>query len=107
MLRNAESVGETGIDAAALKPTECDVARAADLPVGTVTIDYEGREHLPTPESLAGLAEHLDVRVTTPVRADGFDPLGDDALLADLPESVGNVLVAGHPAYLTDEERRR
>jgi len=107
MLRNAESVGETGIDAAALKPKECDVARAADLPVETVTIDYEGREHLPTPETLAELAEAVDVRVTAPVRADGFDPLGDDSLLADLPESVGNVLVAGHPAYLTDEERQR
>ena len=107
MLRNAESVAETGIDAAALKPEECDVARAAELPVETVTIDYEGREHLPSADTLAAIAEHVDVRITAPVRADGFDPLGDDTLYDRLPDAVGHVLVAGHPAYLTDEESRR
>jgi len=72
-----------------------------------VTIDYEGREHLPSPETLAEFAEAIDIRITAPVRADGFDPLGDDSLLAEIPEDVGRVLVAGHPAYLTDEERQR
>jgi hypothetical protein len=107
MLRNAESVAETGIDAAALKPAECDVGRATELPVETVTIDYEGREHLPDAETLARIAERVDVRITAPVRADGFDPLGDDSLYERLPDAVGLVLVAGHSAYLTDEEYSR
>jgi hypothetical protein len=45
--------------------------------------------------------------VTTPVRADGFDPLGDDSLAQTLPAEVGRILVAGHPAYLTDDEKDR
>ncbi len=102
-----ERIVAAGIDAAALKPAECDVARGADLPVGTVVIDYEGREHLPEPETLAGLAAERDVRLTTPVRADGFDPLGDDSLLVTIPDGIGRVLVAGHGAYLADEERAR
>ncbi|MFD1586928.1 luciferase [Halorientalis brevis] len=96
-----------GIDAIAVKPTECDVSRAGDLAVETVTIDYEGREHLPDAETLTDLADDKTVRVTTPVRADGFDPLGDDERWERLPDSVGRVLVAGHPAYLTDEEKQR
>ncbi|WP_224332512.1 DUF7388 family protein [Haloprofundus halobius] len=103
-----ESVlSDTGIDAVALKPAECDVRRAVDLPATTVAIDYEGADHLPDARTLEALAETADVRLTTPVRADGFDPLGDDSLVADLPESVGRVLVAGHAAYLTEDERRR
>jgi hypothetical protein len=101
------SLADAGIDAAALKPAEVDVARGADLDVGTVTVDYEGRDHLPSSSTLAALAEGVDVRVTTPVRADGFDPLGDDSLVDALPSSVSRVLVAGHPAYLTDAERER
>src|SRR6056297_695449 len=96
-----------GIDAIAVKPTECDGSRATDLAVETITIDYEGREHLPDAETLTDLAEDKTVRVTTPVRADGFDPLGDDERWERLPDSVGRVLVAGHPAYLTDEEKQR
>ena len=107
MLTDGESVVRTGIDAAALKPKECDVRDGGDLPFGTVTIDYEGRDHLPDRDVLAALAERTNVLVTTPVRADGFDPLGDDALDARLPEGVGRVLVAGHPAYLTEAERTR
>jgi len=101
------TLSAAGIDAVALKPAEVDVARAVDLDVGTVTIDYEGRDHLPERETLDALDEAMDVRLTTPVRADGFDPLGDDSLLDDVPESVGQVLVAGHPAYLTDAETDR
>jgi hypothetical protein len=99
-----------GIDAVALKPTEHDVSRVSALHDGirTVTVDYEGRDALPDLDALAGFAsEARDVRLTTPVRADGFDPLGDDSLTADLPDSVGRVLVAGHGAYLTDEEAER
>ena len=101
------TLADAGIDAVAIKPAEVSVDRARDLAVDTVTIDYEGRGHLPAPETLADLAADLTVRLTTPVRADGFDPLGDDSLAADLPEGVGQVLVAGHSAYLTDAECER
>ena len=107
MLTSEAAVVETGLDAAALKPAECDVSLAAEMPFETVTIDYEGREHLPDEETLIALADEKEVLVTVPVRADGFDPLGDDHLLSALPESVGHVVVAGHPAYLTEMERRR
>ncbi|AXR79149.1 DUF7388 family protein [Natrarchaeobaculum sulfurireducens] len=101
------AVTSADLDAVALKPAECDVSRGQSIPVETIAIDYEGPEHLPDTETLETLAADTEVLVTTPVRADGFDPLGDDSLLEVLPESVGRVLVAGHPAYLTDEERRR
>ncbi|WP_436342984.1 DUF7388 family protein [Natronorubrum sp. FCH18a] len=101
------TVARAGLDAIALKPAECDVSNATDLPVETIAIDYEGRDHLPAHETLSTLSSGADVLVTTPVRADGFDPLGDDSLVTDLPDAVGRVLVAGHPAYLTDEERDR
>jgi len=97
----------TGIDAVALKPTECDLSRAHDLAVDRITVDYEGREALPDAGTLADLAEDRTVRMTTPVRADGFDPLDDDSRWDWVPESVGRVLVAGHPAYLDDEESKR
>jgi hypothetical protein len=105
MLTTGETVVQTGLDAAALKPAECDVSRALELPFETVAIDYEGHEHLPEAETLARLATEKEVRLTTPVRAEGFDPLGDDAGYDRVPESVDRVAVAGHPAYLTDEER--
>jgi hypothetical protein len=109
VLRSDSHAAVAGVDAVAVKPSEHDVGRVADLrdAVETVVVDYEGREHLPSPGTLSTLVEATDVRVTTPVRADGFDPLGEDGLLADLPESVGRVLVAGHSAYLTDAERER
>ena len=96
-----------GIDAVALKPSEVDVERARELDVQTVTIDYEGHEHVPAPAVFERLAEVLDVRATVPVRADGFDPLGDDSVRSSLPSSIGEVLVAGHPAYLQRDERKR
>jgi hypothetical protein len=100
------ALARAGLDAVALKPAECDVSRARDLPIEVVTIDYEGHEHVPSSDVLERLAAEKTVRVTTPVRADGFDPLGDDSLW-DLPGGVTRVLVAGHPAYLTDGERAR
>ena len=106
MLTGERVLSRTGIDVAALKPLECDVRRAAELPLSAVAIDYEGRDHLPDAETLRTLADEMDVRLTTPVRADGFDPLGDDSLAA-LPAGVRRVLVAGHPAYLSAEERAR
>jgi hypothetical protein len=101
------TLAEVGVDAAALKPSEVDLRRGLALSVETLTIDYEGREHVPGSDLLADLAEQYRVRVTVPVRADGFDPLGDDRDRRALPESVGTVLVAGHPAYLDDAETRR
>jgi hypothetical protein len=101
------TLAELGIDAVALKPAEVDVGRAAALSVGTVTVDFEGREHVPAPETLATLAETATVRVTAPVRADGYDPRGDDSLLDGVPDPVGLVAVAGHPAYLSERERTR
>lgn len=100
-------VVRAGLDAVALKPAECDVARAADLAVPELVVDYEGREHLPADETLARLAGTREVRVTTPVRVDGFDPLGDDSLVETLPDAVGRVLVAGHGAYLSEDEASR
>jgi len=101
------SLTDVGIDAAAIKPTEVAVERAHELDVETLTVDYEGQAAVPDPDVLRELAGPFDVRVTAPVRADGFDPNGDDHLHATLPESVGEVLVAGHPAYLTNHEQQR
>ncbi|WP_436931079.1 DUF7388 family protein [Halosimplex halobium] len=106
MLQGA-TLAQAGIDAAAIKPAEVEVERARDLAVDTLAVDYEGREHLPSPETLAALADEQELRVTTPVRADGFDPLGDRDLAESLPGSVRRVLVAGHPAYLTEAEQER
>ncbi|MFB6295423.1 MAG: luciferase [Halobacteriales archaeon] len=107
MLTDSPTPRAIGLDAAALKPTECDLRAARHLPLDRVAIDYEGREHVPDPALLADLAGAFEVRVTAPVRADGFDPLGDDGLYDRLPEGVGLALVAGHPAYLDHRERRR
>ncbi|WP_323171103.1 luciferase [Natrialba sp. PRR66] len=101
------SVARAGLDAIALKPAECAVERAASLPVETIAIDYEGHDHVPDRRTLEALSADATVRLTTPVRADGFDPLGDDSLAAELPAGVERILVAGHPAYLTDDERNR
>lgn len=102
-----ERARSTGLDAAALKPAECDVSRGTDLPFGTVVIDYEGRTHLPERGVLESLAAQKEVYLTTPVRADGFDPLGEDSLLERVPKGVHRVLVAGHGAYLSEAERNK
>jgi len=101
-----------GFDALALKPTEHDLATLAERPADALTVDalvvdYEGRAAIPADETLAGLAERYDLRVTTPVRADGFDPLGDDGLWDRVPAAARRVLVAGHGAYLDDAEAAR
>lgn len=94
-----------GVDAVALKPTEHDLEDAPG--VETVVVDYEGREPFPDADTLARLAEGYELYVTTPVRADGFDPLGDDSLLDRIPEAATRVLVAGNGAYLTATEAGR
>ncbi|NHN42567.1 luciferase [Halorubellus sp. JP-L1] len=107
-----ESTGETqlsrtGVDALALKPAECDVSRALAADVDVVTIDYEGRDHVPNGATLRELAAEKTLRMTTPVRATGYDPTGDDSLDDAIPAGVGRVLVAGHGAYLDDDEQAR
>ncbi|WP_075936759.1 DUF7388 family protein [Halosegnis longus] len=93
------------LDGIALKPHEHDLSRATDLDADLLNVDYEGREAFPDADALARLADGHDLRVTTPVRADGFDPLGDDSRL---PLAAGErVLVAGNPTYLTDAEQER
>ncbi len=104
----ADPLATTDLDGLALKPAECDPGRVADLDVGTVTVDFEGRDHQPDRGTLLALADRIpSVRVTVPVRADGYDPLGEDARWRALPDAVGAVLVAGHPAYLDAAERDR
>ncbi|WP_254839260.1 DUF7388 family protein [Natronomonas marina] len=103
----ATALDGVGVDAVALKPAEHDLERATALGVESVVVDYEGREHLPDPATLSSLASALDCYVTTPVRADGFDPLGDDSLMASLPAGATRVLVAGNDAYLTESEAKR
>jgi alkanesulfonate monooxygenase SsuD/methylene tetrahydromethanopterin reductase-like flavin-dependent oxidoreductase (luciferase family) len=101
------TLAAAGIDAVALKPAEVDVSRAVGLDVETLAIDYEGAAHVPEPDTIERLASTADVRVTTPVRADGFDPLGDDSGFDALPASAKRVLVAGHSAYLSEDEGAR
>jgi hypothetical protein len=102
-----ETLTDAGIDGIALKPSEVDVRRVRNLDVRRVTVDYEGADHVPPSDAFASLAEEFDVRATIPVRADGFDPLGDDGMHSSVLPEVGEVFVAGHPAYLTERERRR
>jgi hypothetical protein len=101
--------GRVGVDAIALKPSEHDlgVLPDRDLGVDALVIDYEGPEHLPSAATLSTLSAAADCYVTTPVRADGFDPLGDDARLSSLPDDATRVLVAGNEAYLSETEARR
>lgn len=101
------TLADAGIDGVALKPTEVDVEQAVDLDVETITIDYEGSDAVPDAATLQRLDEDSAVRLTTPVRADGFDPLGDHSATETIPASVDRVLVAGHNAYLTDTEAER
>ncbi len=101
------TLADVGVDAVALKPPEVDLERATSLSVETLTIDYDGPEHVPDPSTLDDLAADRDVRLTAPVRADGYDPYGDDHLLRDVPAAVDLVVVAGNPAHLDARERRR
>ncbi|MWG35416.1 DUF7388 family protein [Halomarina oriensis] len=103
----SDTYTRTGLDALALKPIEHDLTVAARLDVDTLALDYEGGAHLPDPETLVALAADRTLLLTAPVRADGFDPLGDDSLLRAVPENVALTFVAGNGAYLDDAERAR
>ena len=105
--RETSGIETTGLDGVVCKPTEADPERVARLPFELLCVDYEGRASFPSAETLASLAADHTLRVTTPVRADGFDPLGDDGLVERLPAAAGRVLVAGHGAYLDETEQSR
>lgn len=107
MLSSEAVVERTGLDEVALKPREVDLASLSNLPFDRLTVDYEGPRDVPSVSTLERLAELAIVRVTVPVRADGFDPLGDDRRWDALPAGTDVALVAGNPAYLSAEERRR
>ncbi len=107
MSARTEALATAGFDAVAIKPTERDPQTVADRFAGCVTIDYEGRDHLPEPAVLESLGAERDVIVTIPVRADGFDPLGDDHLLRSYASVGRPAFVAGNGAYLASHERRR
>lgn len=107
MLTDTDAIRETGLDALALKPSECQISTASALPVDFVTVDFEGQANLPDADLLESLAANITIRVTVAIRADGFDPLGDDHLYDRIPSNAEYVLVAGHPAYLTDREQAK
>lgn len=97
-----------GLDGVALKPTEHDLASVAGESFDRLVIDFEGRSAFPSPRTLARVRDHVPrVRVTVPVRADGFDPLGDQSVVDGIPPGLGRVYVAGNPAYLSAREHRR
>lgn len=103
-----EAYRETGLDGVALKPTECDLRVAVDaLDPSLVAVDYEGAASVPDPDLLEQLAADRSLYVTAPVRADGFDPHGDDSGFERMPRTIGLVLVAGNAAYLSEVERGR
>lgn len=107
MLSSEPISQQVGLDEVALKPREVDLASIDELPAARITIDFEGAAAMPAPATLRRLADRAALRVTVPVRADGFDPLGDDRRWSELPAGVNVALVAGNPAYLTAMERRR
>lgn len=107
MLSSGATVRETGLDGAALKPREVDLGALSDLPFRRVTVDFEGAVHVPSRATLRRLADSARLRVTVPVRADGYDPLGDDTRWDDIPVGAAVAVVAGNPAYLSPVERRR
>jgi hypothetical protein len=107
MLNRSAGLQRLDFDGIALKPLEIDVASLSSVPFEQVTLDYEGATAFPNPEILEQLAELATLRVTVPIRADGFDPLGDDRRWKQLPADPEIALVAGNPAYLSSTERDR
>lgn len=96
-----------GFDGIAVKPAQQPIESVDVSAVDTVVVDFEGHDHLPQPGRLAPLAETTSVVLTTPIRADGFDPIGDDHRLADYATIADFAVVAGNGSYLLPHERRR
>lgn len=107
MLNKRSGLARLDFDGIALKPLEIDLASLSSVPFEQVTLDYEGAAAFPSQETLEQLASLATLRVTVPVRADGFDPLGQDRRWAELPAGSEIALVAGNPAYLSSTERGR
>lgn len=107
MLTRSASLGEIDVDAIAVKPAEVDLDIITDWSPMMLVIDFEGMEHLPTLSSIRAIAAVHETVLTAPVRADGFDPCGDDHLLSELQDHVSFAFVAGHPGYLRPHEQAR
>lgn len=104
MLSKSTQLGELGIDAIAIKPSKVDISTVEQVSTPYLVIDFEGVDHLPRTSTVEALAEDSEVVMTAPIRADGFDPLGDDTLLRSYGDLVTFAFVAGHPAYLNRSE---
>lgn len=107
MMKTTRRIAEAGFDGIALKPTTQPPDSVDPTAVDSLVIDFEGDDSLPSPDAVAETAAHTTVVVTTPVRSDGFDPLGDDRLFAAYAPHARFALVAGNGAYLHPHERRR
>ena len=83
------SLRRAGVEAVALKPTDCD--RDGDAAV----VDDEGREHLPSPATLESPSTTREYHVPTPRRAEGSDgtvAVDGPTVLTDCPDAVGGTL---------------
>lgn len=107
MLSQSKAIADAGFDAIAIKPGESELSNLRHVQSTTVVIDFDGAAHVPTPATLDRLDARHELRVTAPVRVEGFDPLGDHRCLERYPDTVEYAFVAGHPAYLDDRARRR
>lgn len=102
-----EVISDVTCDAIAVKPSQTSLSHVTSSPIDSVVIDFEGREHYPSNTTIQELQETTDTRVTIPIRVDGFDPLGDREYIDSLPTETKVVLVAGNPAYLSEDELQR
>lgn len=102
-----ETIEAVGFDALAVKPSHTDPSRVKSSPFDRFIIDFEGTEHYPSVSLIRELQASTNVRLTIPVRVDGFDPLGNRDYLDVLPQETKVVLVAGNPAYLSQAELNR
>lgn len=107
MTRTVSRLATAGFDGIAIKPASQSLERVNADGVDTVVVDFEGREHLPEPTAIERLSASADVVLTAPVRADGFDPLGDARYFGEYEPHATFALVAGNGAYLTGSARRR
>lgn len=107
MIKHANRLATAGFDAIAIKPSSQSITSIDPSQIDAIVIDFEGPAHLPDPNQVAELSEESHVTLTAPVRADGFDPLGDDGLFDQFEEADRFALVAGNGAYLTEGEQRK
>lgn len=102
-----ETIESVGFDALAVKPSHTDPSRVTSSPFDRFIIDFEGTEYYPSVSLIRDLQASTNVRLTIPVRVNGFDPLGNRDYLDALPPETKMVLVAGNPAYLSQAELSR